>query len=609
MPDASSVLLQRLQAAFGTVVPDADPVLRVSDRADFQANGALALAKQVGRPPRQVAEEVVAAASLDDICSEVEVSGPGFINLTLSDGFIAGQLSTLSADPRLGVAEVERPEKIVIDYSAPNVAKEMHVGHLRSTLIGDALARVLGFLGHDVRLENHIGDWGTPFGMLIEHLIDVGGSADAETFSVRDLNEFYAAARRQFDTDPAFAERTRRRVVLLQGGDDETLRLWRIFVAESMRHAREVYDVLGVLLSDEDIVGESFYNPLLPVVVEELDAKGLLVEDDGALCVFPEGFENRNGEPLPLIVRKSDGGYGYPATDLACVRDRTGRIGATRLIYVVGAEQSLHLRLVFAVAALAGYLPDASAAVHVAFGLVLGTDGKKLASRSGGSERLVDLLSEGIERAEAALRERSSDLSPERQAATAHALGVGAVKYADLSTERVRDYVFDWDRMLAFEGDTGPYLQYAHARIRSIFRRAQVAPPPPGSPPLLGEPAERAPGTAAAPLRRGRRGHRRDLQPLEALHLPLRPGHRLHRVLRGLPGPGGRRVGALVAPGAVRPDGQGPRAGALAARHRGARADVTGAGPPPILCRARRVPGSPRWPAPPPHKESQGTWI
>ena len=492
MPDASSVLLQRLQAAFDTVVPGADPVLRVSDRADFQANGALALAKQVGRPPRQVAEEVVAAASLDDICSEVEVSGPGFINLTLSDGFVAGQLAALSADPRLGVAEVERPETIVIDYSAPNVAKEMHVGHLRSTLIGDALARVLGFLGHDVRRENHIGDWGTPFGMLIEHLIDVGGAEDAESFSVRDLNEFYAAARRQFDSDPDFAERSRRRVVLLQSGDQETLRLWRIFVAESMRHAREIYELLGVLLTEADTVGESFYNPLLPVVVEELSAKGLLVEDDGALCVFPEGFENRNGEPLPLIVRKSDGGYGYPATDLACVRDRTGRIGATRLVYVVGAEQSLHLRLVFAVAALADYLPDVSAAVHVAFGLVLGTDGKKLASRSGGSERLVDLLAEGIERAEAALKERSSDLSPERQAATAHALGVGAVKYADLSTERGRDYVFDWDRMLAFEGDTGPYLQYAHARIRSIFRRAEVAPPAPGSPLLLGEPAERA---------------------------------------------------------------------------------------------------------------------
>ncbi len=492
MPDASSVLQQRLQAAFDTVAPGADPVLRASDRADFQANGALALAKQLGRQPREVAEDVVAAAALHDICSVVDVSGPGFINLTLSDEFIAAQVAALSSDPRLGVPAAARPETILIDYSAPNVAKEMHVGHLRSTLIGDALARVLGFLGHEVIRENHIGDWGTPFGMLIEHLIEVGGAENAESFSVRDLNEFYAAARRQFDTDPAFVERSRQRVVLLQSGDPETLRLWRIFVAESMRHAREVYDLLGVLLTDDDIVGESFYNPLLPVVVEELDAKGLLVEDNGALCVFPEGFENRQGEPLPLIVRKSDGGYGYPATDLAAVRDRTGRIGATRLIYVVGAEQSLHLRLVFAVAVLAGYLPDASAAVHVGFGLVLGTDGKKLASRSGGSERLVDLLSEGIERAEAALKERSSDLSPEQQAAIARALGIGAVKYADLSTERMRDYMFDWDRMLAFEGNTGPYLQYAHARIRSIFRRAGVAPPPPGTTPSLGAPAERA---------------------------------------------------------------------------------------------------------------------
>ena len=491
MPDPSSVLQRRLQAAFDTVAPGADPVLRASDRADFQANGALALAKQLGRRPRDVAEEVVAAASLHDICSVVDVSGPGFINLTLSDEFIAAQVAALSSDPRLGVPAAAHPETIVIDYSAPNVAKEMHVGHLRSTLIGDALARVLGFMGHDVRRENHIGDWGTPFGMLIEHLIEVGGAENAESFSVRDLNEFYAAARRQFDTDQAFVERSRQRVVLLQSGDPETLRLWRIFVAESMRHAREVYDLLGVLLTDEDIVGESFYNPLLPVVVDELDAKGLLVVDDGALCVFPEGFENRHGEPLPLIVRKSDGGYGYPATDLAAVRDRTGRIGATRLIYVVGAEQSLHLRLVFAVAVLAGYLPEASAAVHVGFGLVLGTDGKKLASRSGGSERLVDLLSEGIERAEAALKERSSDLSPEQQAAIAHALGIGAVKYADLSTERMRDYMFDWERMLAFEGNTGPYLQYAHARIRSIFRRAGVAPPPPGTTPSLGAPAER----------------------------------------------------------------------------------------------------------------------
>jgi arginyl-tRNA synthetase len=492
MPDASRVLLQRLQAAFDTVAPGADPVLRTSDRADFQANGALALGKQLGCPPMKVAKEVLAAADLDDVCSVVEISGPGFINLTLSDAFVAAQAAALSADPRLGVEAVAQPATIVIDYSSPNVAKEMHVGHLRSTLIGDALARVLGFVGHTVLRENHIGDWGTPFGMLIEHLLDVDGAENAESFSVRDLNEFYAAARRQFDSDPSFVERSRRRVVLLQSGDPETMRLWRIFVAESMRHAAEVYELLGVLLTPEDTVGESFYNPWLSVVVDELDAKGLLVENDGAQCVFPEGFTNRQGEPLPLIVRKSDGGYGYPATDLACVRDRTARLGADRLVYVVGAEQSLHLRLVFAVAALAGYLPDASDAVHVVFGMVVGTDGKKLASRSGEPHRLIDLLTEAVERASAALTERGSDLPPERQAAIAHALGIGAVKYADLSTERLRDYVFDYDRMLAAEGNTGPYLQYAHARIRSIFRRAEVDPPAPGGTPRLDEPQERA---------------------------------------------------------------------------------------------------------------------
>jgi arginyl-tRNA synthetase len=328
--------------------------------------------------------------------------------------------------------------------------------------------------------------------MLIEHLIDVGGSGDAESFTVRDLNEFYAQARLLFDSDETFRERSRRRVVLLQGGDPETLRLWEIFVAESLRHIDEVYGMLGVLLTDDDIAGESSYNPLLPVVVDELAAKGLLVEDHGAQCVFPEGFTNRQGDPLPLIVRKSDGGYGYPATDLACIRDRTQRRHATTILYVVGAEQALHLRLVFAVAALAGYLPDSSSAVHVGFGLILGADGKKFSSRSGGSERLVDLLSEAVARATASLAARPSDLDPEQRAAVARALGIGAVKYADLSTERMRDYVFDWDRMLAFEGDTGPYLQYAHARVRSIFRRAGVTPPPPGAMPVLGEPQERA---------------------------------------------------------------------------------------------------------------------
>ena len=492
MPDAFSVLLQRLQPAFDTIIPGADPVLRPSDRADFQANGALPLARELGRTPQDVAAEVVAAASLDDVCSSVEISGPGFINLTLSDGFVTDQMAAMGADERLGVAITADPQRTVIDYSAPNVAKEMHIGHLRSTVIGDALARVLGFVGHEVLRENHLGDWGTPFGLLIEHLIDVGGSADAESFSVRDLNEFYAHARRHFDTDPDFAERSSRRVVLLQGGDPETLRLWSIFVAESLRHNDQIYSMLGVLLTDDDVKGESFYNPLLPVVVDELAAAGLLVEHDGALCVFPEGFENRQGDPLPLIVRKSDGGYGYPATDLACIRDRTGRRGATRLVYVVDAGQSLHFRLVFAVAALAGYLPDPTAAVHVGFGLVLGPDGKKMASRSGSSERLIDLLTEGVDRAAAAIAERPGDLGADERPGVARALGIGAIKYADLSTERMRDYIFDWDRMLAFEGNTGPYLQYAHARIRSIFRRAEVPPPPRGTRSTVREPQERA---------------------------------------------------------------------------------------------------------------------
>jgi arginyl-tRNA synthetase len=492
MPDAYSVLLGRLQSAFDAIVPGSDPVLRPSDRADFQANGALALSKQVGRSPREVAAEVVAVATLEDVCASVEISGPGFINLTLSNEFLTDQIQVVSADDRMGVAATADPHRVVIDYSSPNVAKEMHVGHLRSTVIGDALARILGFVGHEVLRENHIGDWGTPFGMLIEHLIDEGGSADAESFTVRDLNAFYTGARRVFDRDPAFAARSSRRVVLLQSGDPETLRLWKIFVDESLRHNDQIYRMLDVLLTGDDVVGESFYNPLLPVVVEELAAQGLLVEHEGALCVFPEGFENRQGDPLPLIVRKSDGGYGYPATDLASIRDRTGRRSATRLLYVVDAGQSLHFRLVFAVAALAGYLPDPSAAVHVGFGLVLGPDGKKMASRSGGSERLIDLLTEGVDRATASIAERPSDLSEGERAGVARALGIGAIKYADLSSERMRDYVFDWDRMLAFEGNTGPYLQYAHARIRSIFRRGEVPPPLRGTRPLIHEPQERA---------------------------------------------------------------------------------------------------------------------
>ncbi len=492
MRDTRSILAERLQAAFDTVEPGADPVLRLSEHADLQANGALALAKRLRRPPRPLAEEIAAAADLADVCRSVDVSGPGFLNLVLSDDFVAGQVAAMAADDRLGVPLAADPAVVVVDYSAPNVAKEMHVGHLRSTIIGDALARMAGHAGHQVVRENHVGDWGTPFGMLIEHLVDLGEEKAVHDLSVGDLDAFYRQARSSFDGDPSFQERSRRRVVLLQSGDPDTIRLWRVLVGQSVAYFDEVYAKLGVLLTDGDVVGESFYNPMLPGVVEDLDKLGLLQEDDGARCVFPPGFANRSGDPLPLIVQKSDGGFGYGATDLAAIRDRVQRLGATQILYVVGAPQAQHLQMCMAVARMAGWLPDSVEAVHVAFGNVLAPDRKMLRSRSGESVKLVDLLDEGVRRAADALAERGGDLPVASRAAVARALGVGAVKYADLSTDRARDYVFDWDRMLGFEGDTGPYLQYAHARIRSIFRRGRVEPPPPGTRPVLAEPAERA---------------------------------------------------------------------------------------------------------------------
>ncbi|MGH9029949.1 MAG: arginine--tRNA ligase, partial [Acidimicrobiales bacterium] len=352
--DARTVLSELLQRAFDSVDPGSDPVLRPSDRTDYQANGALALAKRLGRKPAEVASEIVAGADLGEICESVEVSGPGFINLTLSRSFIAGQVAEMSADERLGVPGSAHPEIVVVDYSAPNVAKEMHVEHLRSTIIGDALCRILEFAGHRVVRENHVGDWGTPFGMLIEHLVDVGEEEAVHELSVGDLDTFYRQARVSFDSDEAFRERSRRRVVLLQAGDAETARLWHILVERSVAYFDEVYAKLGVLLTDDDIAGESFYNDMLAGVVSDLDEAGLLTESDGALCVFPPGFTNRNGEPLPLIVQKSDEGFGYAATDLAAIRDRVARIGARRILYVVGSEQAQHLEMCFATARLAG---------------------------------------------------------------------------------------------------------------------------------------------------------------------------------------------------------------------------------------------------------------
>lgn len=491
--DPLVVLTERLRAAFGTLQPGADPVVRPSDRADYQANGALPLAKQLGRAPRQVAEEVLAIAALDDVCATVEVAGPGFLNLTLADGFVADCAAAMAADTALGVRAAPTASRAVVDYSAPNVAKEMHVGHLRSTVIGDALVRILEAQGHTVIRENHVGDWGTPFGMLIEHLLDLGEDEAVGELSVGDLDGFYREARKKFDGDEAFKERSRARVVHLQRHDAETIRLWRVLVDHSTRYFAQVYAKLGVLLTDDDIAGESRYDTLLPGVVEDLDALGLLTDSDGAKVVFPPGYANREGEPLPLIVEKGSGGFNYATSDLACIRDRVDRLGATLLLYVVGAPQAQHLQMCFDVAGMAGWLQPPARAVHVAFGNVLGADGKMFKTRAGDTVKLVDLLDEAVERAAAAVRSKNPDLPDDEAAEVARQVGIGAVKYADLSTDRVRDYRFDWDRMLAFDGNTGPYLQYAHVRIRSIFRRGGVDPSSlAGAVPSVAHPAERA---------------------------------------------------------------------------------------------------------------------
>jgi arginyl-tRNA synthetase len=478
MADPQVILDAAIRRAIAeSVGVDADAIVRPATNpqfGDYQANFAMPLAKELGRSPRDLAEAVVAELDLGAICERVEVAGPGFVNLTLDRGWIAATVGLLVADDRLGVETDAQPERVVVDYSHPNVAKEMHVGHLRSTIIGDALCRVLGWLGHSVIRQNHIGDWGTPYGMLIEHLLDIGEEEAAHELSVGDLTGFYQQARVKFDTDPTFADRARHRVVLLQAGDEETMRSWRLLVHESNVYFDEVYERLGVLLTDDDLAGESTYNDMLPVVAAELTEMGLAVIDHGALCVFPEGFTGRDGNPQPLIVRKSDGGFGYAATDLAALRYRTRTLGATRVVYVVGAPQAQHLAMVFAVGRMAGWL-EKGRAEHVAFGSVLGADGRVLKTRAGDSPKLIDLLDEAVARAAAAVADKNPDLDESARADVAQAVGIGAVKYADLSTDRIKDYRFDWDRMLAFEGNTAAYLQYAYVRVRSIFRRGEVS--------------------------------------------------------------------------------------------------------------------------------------
>jgi len=474
--ELAAAFSKAIAAAFGPEAADADPQVKWAADArhgDLQANFAMGLGKRLGKAPREVADAVVAKLALGDLASKLEVAGPGFVNVTLAPAALARLVAELSADGRIGAARAARSERVVIDYSAPNVAKEMHVGHIRSTIIGDALARVLGFQGHEVLRRNHLGDWGTQFGMLVEHVRELGWKPGQKR-EIGDLNALYREAKARFDAESDFAERSRLRVVALQGGDEETVALWRELVEESKHHFAEVYETLGVLLDSGDYYGESFYNPMLGDVAAELERSGVATVSDGALCLFLPAFKGKDGSPVPLIVRKGDGGYGYDTTDLAAIRHRIRDLKADRLVYVTGAPQKQHFAMIFEGARVAGWLAEGVRAEHVPFGSILGDDGKPFRTRAGESVRLQDLLAEALERAYAIVAAKSPDFSEDEKRAVARAVGIGAVKYADLSNDRIKDYVFDWDRMLAFEGNTAPYLQNAYVRIMSIFRKAGV---------------------------------------------------------------------------------------------------------------------------------------
>ena len=495
MADPQQVLGARVRdalgAAFGATYADADPLVRPSSFADFQSNAALSLASKLSRAPREVAGEIISHLDVSDISEVPTISGPGFVNFTLRSEWIAVATASLLADPRLGTPLADLPRTVIVEYSSPNIAKEMHVGHLRSTIVGDAIARVIEFAGHRVIRDNHVGDWGTQFGMLIEYLFEVGEDAPEAQLLRTDPNTFYQSARVKFDSDPGFADRARERVVKLQSRDDPaTQRLWDELMGLSRDYLRDTYRLLRVTLTDDDIRGESFYNDLLPGVVEDLTAKGLVVESDGALCVFPPGFTGRDGSPLPVIIRKRDGGYNYSTTDLATVRYRVDKINCDRAIYVVGSDQALHFRMIFAVARLAGWLATGADFEHAQIGMVQGTDGSRLRTREGDAVALSALLAEGIERAGAILSE-IGDLDAAAKDEIAEDVGIGAIKYADLSTARDSAYIFDWDRMISFHGNTGPYLQYATTRIRSIFRRARIAETDARGPIQITAPAER----------------------------------------------------------------------------------------------------------------------
>jgi arginyl-tRNA synthetase len=502
---------QRLATALSATLPEApaDPLLRRSDRADFQANGILALAKKAKANPRELATQVVAKVEsgvTSDLIKEIEVSGPGFLNITLTDAAITRNLAERYADEvRLGVPLAERPGTTVIDYAQPNVAKEMHVGHLRSAVIGDAVVQILEFTGENVVRRHHIGDWGTQFGMLIQYLLEhpheLDHKADGEDTAVSgeeamsNLNRLYKASRALFDSDEEFKTRARRRVVDLQAGEPETLALWQRFVDESKIYFYSVFEKLDMEIRDPDIVGESGYNDMLDETCRLLEESGVAVRSEGALCVFFDDIKGPEGNPVPLIVQKSDGGYGYAATDLSAIRDRVFHQKANTLLYVVDARQSLHFKMVFETARRAGWLNDDVKAHQLAFGTVLGKDGKPFKTREGETVRLEDLLDEAVQRATAVVREKAEKVGLAEQEIVENGryVGIGAVKYADLSTSAVRDYKFDLDQMVSLNGDTSVYLQYAYARIQSILRKAGETRPA-AHPELELAPAERALG-------------------------------------------------------------------------------------------------------------------
>ena len=473
-------LQQALVAAFGEDFAGTDPMLAATNNpkfGDYQSNLALSLSKKLGQPPRQVAQAIVDQFESGDMFETPQLAGPGFINLRFKASYLSAQLQLRQNDDRLGIAPTDQPKKIIVDFSSPNIAKEMHVGHLRSTIIGDCIARILEFQGHEVLRLNHVGDWGTQFGMLITYLREVAPAAltTADAIDLGDLVAFYKKAKARFDEDPEFQVTARNEVVNLQSGSPETLRAWNLLCEQSRKEFQIIYDVLNIQINER---GESFYNPYLSAVVADLKVAGLLVEDHGAQCVFVDGFTNREGQPLPLIVQKSDGGFNYATTDLAALRYRITEDKAQRIIYVTDSGQSDHFAQVFQVAQKANWIPETVEITHVPFGLVQGEDGKKLKTRSGDTVRLRDLLDESVDRfgaiLDARIAEEDRTEPPEFKTNVATVAGLSAVKYADLSQNRTSNYVFSYDKMLADRGNTAPYLIYAYARVQSISRKGNI---------------------------------------------------------------------------------------------------------------------------------------